>query len=130
MDSLPADSPTVSHPSFSPLRAWLVGATRFWEPNRIGYNLVLVGILGTWFLATWPHFRGAMTALHLFQFFVLGVLANVCYSAAYLVDLPLQRVFGGAVLARWRWAIWVVGTMFAMLVESYWIADEIFPFVK
>jgi len=30
---------------------------------------------------------------------------------------------------RQRWAIWVVGTLLAILFENYWIADEIYPFV-
>jgi hypothetical protein len=39
---------------------------------------------------TWPHFRGAFTWPSLLVLFVLAVLANVCYCAAYLVDIPLQ----------------------------------------
>jgi len=31
---------------------------------------------------------------------------------------------------RRRWILWLMGMMFAVLFENYWIADEIYPFVK
>jgi hypothetical protein len=105
-------------------------AVRFWEPRRVIYNVVLGTILAGWFVLTWPHFRPAMTAFHLMQFAVLGVLANVCYCAAYLVDVPLLQAGVGEGWKRGRWGLWTVGMLFAILLENYWIADEIYPFVK
>ena len=58
---------------------------------------------------------------------ILAVLANVCYCAAYLVDLPFQLSAAGSAWKRRRGALWVVGTLFAMLLASYWIVDEIYP---
>jgi len=58
---------------------------------------------------------------------ILALLANVCYSTAYLVDVPLQLTF--ATWPKYRWVLLLTGTLFAMLVENYWIADEIYPFV-
>ncbi|HEV3182792.1 MAG TPA: hypothetical protein VGY90_08245 [Steroidobacteraceae bacterium] len=46
---------------------------------------------------------------------VLGVLANVCYCAAYLVDIPLQYSSFRSPWRRWRWGLW--------------LADEIYPYV-
>jgi hypothetical protein len=43
------------------------------------------------------------------------------------VDIPLQLTF--ATWRKYRWALLLTGTLFAMLVENYWIADEIYPFV-
>ena len=103
-----------------------VRAARFWEPLRIGYNLVLVGVVVAWVIATWPHFRPALRLWALLPMGVLALLANVCYSAAYLVDVPLQQVTI-KFLAVWRWGVWIAGTLFAILLTNYWIADEIFP---
>jgi len=61
---------------------------------------------------------------------VLALLANVCYCAAYLVDIPMQRSALCAVWGHRRWGLWLVGTLFAVVVENYWIADEIYPIVR
>jgi hypothetical protein len=54
------------------------------------YNLVLIAVTAGWFVATWPHFRPALTLSSLLILSVLALLANVCYCAAYLVDIPMQ----------------------------------------
>jgi len=61
---------------------------------------------------------------------VLALLANVCYCAAYLVDIPMQGSPLSITWRRRRWGLWVIGTLFAIVVENYWIADEIYPFVR
>ena len=58
---------------------------------------------------------------------ILALLANVCYSAAYLVDISLQFTF--ATWRKYRWTLLLAGVLLAMLIENYWIADEIYPFV-
>jgi hypothetical protein len=58
------------------------------------------------------------------------MLANVCYCAAYLADLPLQHAPLGKGWIRWRWALWWAGMLFAVMLEWYWIADEIYPYVS
>jgi len=105
-------------------------AARFWELRRIFYNLVLFVVTVTWVVTTWPHFCPAFTLEIIPPLTVLALLANVCYSAVYLVELPLVRSTLQASWLRWRWALWVAGTLFAVVLENYWIADEIFPFVR
>lgn len=104
-------------------------AVRYWEVRRIWYNLILLGIAVTWVVATWPHFRPAMNMAALLRILVLAALANLCYSAAYLVDIPLQQSGSRAAWRRRRWALWLAGTVFAIGFANYWIADEIYPFV-
>jgi hypothetical protein len=60
---------------------------------------------------------------------VLALLANACYCAAYFVDIPLQRSSLCLVWKRWRLALWLAGTLFALVLANYWIADEIYPSV-
>jgi hypothetical protein len=110
-------------------RESLADAIRFWEPWRLAYNLVLTTVVVVWFAATWPHFRAAMTLPSLLLFSVLALLANACYCAAYFVDIPLQRSSLSFVWRRRRWGLWLTGTLFAVLLANYWIADEIYPFV-
>jgi len=98
---------------------FLADAIRYWEPRRIVYNLVLAAVVLAWVVLSWPHFRPSMT-----------LLANVCYCAAYLVDAPIQHSSLSIVWKRRRWGLWLLGTLFAILLASYWIADEIYPFVR
>jgi hypothetical protein len=61
---------------------------------------------------------------------VLALLANLCYCAAYLADLAIQNLLPNFAWNRSRWAIWSLGTLFAIVLESYWINDEIYPYVN
>jgi hypothetical protein len=118
-------SPVTSAPP--PFREVLTDAIRYWEPRRIGYNAFLAAIVPGWVVFTWPHFRDAFTWSSLLALFVLAVLANVCYSAAYLVDVPVQYSAFRDSWRRWRWALWLVGVLFAGAIAFYWVADEIYP---
>jgi hypothetical protein len=119
--------PSLPQPPLAPFRALLADAIRFWEFRRIFYNLVLSIVAVAWLVMTWPHFRPALTLPSLFLFFILALLANACYCAAYLVDIPLQHSPLAAVWRRRRWLLFLAGTLFAILLENYWIADEIYP---
>jgi len=102
---------------------------RFWEPRRLLYNTVLGIFVVAWIVATWPRFRPAFVLSSLPSLAGLALIANVCYCAAYLVD-PLIRHSAAAVRTRRRWGLWLLGTMLAVVVKNYWIADEIYPFVQ
>ncbi len=104
----------------------LSASARFWEPRRALYNLVLAAVAVVWLALDWPHFRPAITWSSLPKLALLALLANLCYTAAYAVDAGIQR-FATDSQQRWRWAFWLLGTLFAILVESYWINDEIYP---
>ena len=108
----------------------LPDATRYWERRRLWYNLALTALTAAWVVLTWPHFRPAFTLPSLARLLVLAALANVCYSAAYLVDIPLQESAFGAAWRRWRWLLLLFGTLFALGFACYWIADDIYPFVE
>ena len=113
----------------SPGSPELLATVRFWEPRRILYNSALTVVVLLWVIATWPHFRPAFTASALVAMLVLALLANVCYCAAYLADSAIQSLLPNAFWRRYRWAVWLLGTLLALVVENYWIADEIYPSV-
>lgn len=121
----PGSLPTAP-PPFSDV---LSDALRYWEPRRIGYNLALTLIVLGWVAFTWPHFRGAFTWSSLLALFVLAVLANVCYCAAYLVDVAVQYSAFRDTWRRRRWLLWLIGVIFASAIAFYWVADEIYPSV-
>ena len=104
-------------------------ALRYWEPRRIGYNGVLALVVLGWVVVTWPHFRSAFTWNSLMALFVLAVLANVCYCAAYLVDVPVQYSSYRSSWRRRRWVVWLLDVTFAAVIAFYWLADEIYPAV-
>jgi hypothetical protein len=108
----------------------LIGARRFWEPQRVIYNLVLTVIMAFWVLFTWPHFRPAINLNVLLLLFVLAALANICYSAAYFVELTIRGSANSVNLNRQRWLLWSMGMIFAVVLENYWIVDEIYPFAR
>jgi hypothetical protein len=107
-----------------------LSAPRFWEPRRLFYNLALSAVVLLWLVLTWPHFRPALALSPLLAMLVLALLANLCYSAAYLVEIPIQQLLPVEYWNRSRWAVWIFGTLFALLLENYWIADEIYPDVS
>ena len=105
-------------------------AVRFWEPRRILYNAVLTAVVLAWIVLSWPHFRPAFHWRTLAPLTALAGMANVCYCAAYLPDLAFQHSGAMAVANRGRWVLWVAGTLLAVLLANYWIADEIYAFVQ
>ncbi len=128
--ALPTQSQGLGKSPSGPFRAFLVDAIRFWEPRRLVYNLILAVVVVVWIVASWPHFRPALTLHSLLLLSILALLANACYCAAYLVDIAMQCLSLGDALRRQRWGLWLIGTLFAIVFENYWIADEIYPFVR
>jgi hypothetical protein len=105
-------------------------AIRYWERRRIIYNGILASVFLGWFVLTWPHFHEALTFQSLIFLIVFAIAANLCYSAVYLVDIPLQGSSLRAQWQRWRFGLWLVGACVAFVFTNYWIADEIYPYVR
>ena len=106
------------------------GAVRFWEKGRILYNVALCIVVMLWLALTWPHFRPAMNLVALAKMAVLALLANGCYCAAYVAEFFIQGAIPSGLWRRFRIALWIPGMLFALLLENYWIADEIYPDVQ
>ena len=110
------------------MREVLRDAIRYWELRRILYNGLLTAVVVGWVVISWPHFRGAMSLGAIPYLLVFAALANLCYCAAYLADVPMQFSVFQAAWRRWRWVLYLAGTLFAILLANYWIADEIYPY--
>jgi len=57
--------------------------------------------------------------------FILAVLANVCYCAAYLGDLFVQVSGFRAAWQSWRWVLFAIGVAFAAIITR-WFAIAFF----
>ncbi len=126
----PSQSQSFSNSPAGPFRKLLADSIRFWELRRLYYNLLLGLVTLAWLVFTWPHFRPALNLPSLLPLAALALIANVCYCAAYLADIPMQHSSLNAIWIRCRWVLWLFGTLFAILLANYWIADEIYPFVR
>ena len=122
-------SSSFAAPQSAEQRSIFADAVAYWERRRVIYNFLLAGVVITWIAATWPHFRPAFTWPSLGALLILAALAHLCYCAVYVADLPMQRSPFRNLWRRWRWSLWLIGTLFAIVFTNYWIADEIYSFV-
>lgn len=94
-------------------------AIRFWERGRILYNLALVAVVGAVFVFFWPHSREVLSVDLTQGLFLLAVLSNVAYCAAYPVDLFAQSSGYRATWLRIRWGLLAIGTLFACVIAQF-----------
>src|SRR5579872_3860128 len=91
----------------------LSNAVRYWEPRRILYNGVLAIVVGAIYVANLPTSRLDLTFDLIQGVFVLAVLANAAYCAAYVVDVLAQLTSFRPDWLRFRWALLLLGLTFA-----------------
>jgi hypothetical protein len=100
-------------------------AIGYWEPRRIVYNAVLTLIVVGYFAVNSPHSRAVVSFEGVLVVFVLAVLANICYCAAYLGDVFVQISGFRDAWQKWRWILFVIGTAFAAIITR-WVAITFF----
>ena len=94
-------------------------ALRYWEPRRILYNMLLGAIVAGYFIAALPRSRTLVTLDGVLWMIFLAVLANVCYCAAYVVDVFVQLSPLRETWLRLRWILFVVGLVFAGIITRF-----------
>ena len=100
-------------------REALTDAIRFWEIRRIAYNAILALVVVAAFVIYWPDSKRAISIERAQGMFILAVLANVAYCAAYLVDLPAQLSAFGSSWRRHRWILFAIGMLFAAIITRF-----------
>ena len=102
------------------LRESLTDAIRYWEPLRLAYNAVLAAIVLIYFGIGYPASRGEISVNSTLFIFLLAVLANVAYCAAYLIDLFAQSSGYRDTWRKNRWVLFVTGLLFAGVLTRFW----------
>jgi|SRR5229473_240593 len=100
-------------------REALSSSIRYWEPRRILYNAALLLVVCTVYFLNLPDSRNSLSLGHLQGLFVLAVLANVAYCAAYLVDVIAQLSAFQAQWLKFRWVVLLIGIVFAAVLANF-----------
>ena len=101
------------------LQDYFTDAIEFWENKRPIYNLVLAAIVLAYFARYYPGSKSVLSIDFGLQLFVLAVVANVAYCAAYVADVFVQSSGFREVWQRSRWMLFAVGTTFAAIITRF-----------
>jgi len=108
------------------LRDYATDAIKFWEPFRLLYNLALAAVVITYFTIGYPLSKSVISVDFCLGLFLLAVIANVAYCAAYIVDIFAQASGFREVWRQYRKLLFVIGTLFAAVITRF-VAMGMFP---
>jgi len=100
-------------------RESVTAAIRYWEPRRLIYNVVLAGIVLTYFGMNYPASKSTISVNSLLILFLLTVLANVAYCAAYPVDVFVSTSSYREQWRKYRWMVFLIGLLFAAIITRF-----------
>jgi hypothetical protein len=124
-DSLASRGPVEGF--FARLSVYAANALRYWEPRRVIFNGVLALVVAAEFLVAWPASRARVSVDTVLGLFLLAVLANIAYCAAYAADLFVQFAGLDAAWRRGRIVLLIVGTAFAAALTHFFAAGFLQP---
>jgi len=101
------------------LRESVTGAIRYWEPRRLVYNAVLAAVLLIYFGLNYPASKSILSVNLVFAVFLLAVLANVAYCAAYPVDVFVCASNYREEWRKYRWIVFIIGLSFAAIITRF-----------
>ena len=105
-----------------PFRAAFSSAVSYLEPRRLVYNGALILVVAGAFIAGLPDSTRVIGTEWMLLLFILAVLANVAYCAAYVPDVLLQLSAFRNTWLRFRWAQLAVGTLFGACLAYLLVA--------
>ena len=103
------------------LGAYIAEALKFWEPLRLLYNAVLFTVVLLHFRARSPESWSRLSFNVVLGLFVLAVLANIAYCAAYAVDIFVQL---SGLKRQWkvgRMVLFVIGALFGAVLAHFFV---------
>jgi hypothetical protein len=112
-------SPEVPTGFFARLSRFVANALRYWEPRRLIYNGALALVVIMDFLYALPASREALSVDLVLGLFILAVIANITYCAAYIADLFVQFSGLDEAWRRGRVALLTIGTAFAAVITHF-----------
>ena len=99
--------------------------SRYWERRSIAYNAVLLLVVLGSIAREWPLSGALIHFSSLLPLFLLAVIANICYTSAYVIDVPAQLSGFRSSWTKWRWILFAIDTLFAAALAFYWMGDEV-----
>jgi hypothetical protein len=116
MENLQPAPVTIERPEW---REVVTDAIRYWEPRRLLYNAILTTVVVICFSFNYPGSRTALTLDHAQGIFLLAVLANIAYCAAYLPDIFAQISGFRGQWRKSRWVLFAIGVTFACILARF-----------
>jgi ABC-type multidrug transport system fused ATPase/permease subunit len=101
------------------LRDYATEAIRYWEPRRLLYNFLLFVVVVLTLWPSLPSYKSVITIDSILWLFLLAVLANVAYCAAYFVDIFVQASAFRSQWQQFRWLLFTLGVAFAAVLTRY-----------
>jgi hypothetical protein len=101
------------------LKTIFTDSIRYWEIQRIIYNVVLALIVGICFYLGLPGSWENLSLDFLLGLFLLAVVANIAFCTAYLPDVFIQLSGLNDKKKYFRLAIFIVGLMFAAILTRF-----------
>ena len=83
------------------------------------YNAVLAVIVVVYFGINYPGSRSVISIDLALFLFLLAVLANVAYCAAYVVDIFAQASGYREQWRKYRWVVFIIGLLFAGVITRF-----------
>lgn len=105
----------------------VTAAIRYWEPRRLIYNFVLAGIVLIYFGLNYARSRSKISLDFALLLFLLAVLANVAYCAAYPVDIFISASGYREQWLKYRWIIFLIGLLFAATITRFFALGMLQP---
>jgi hypothetical protein len=109
------------------IRDYATDAIGFWERRRVAYNLVLSSVVVTYFVVGYPFSKTQLSIDFVLLLFLLAVVANVAYCAAYLVDIFAQASGFRELWRRSRWLLFAIGTTTAAILTRFVVMGMFHP---
>jgi hypothetical protein len=97
----------------------MTDAIHYWEPRRLAYNFVLATVVLACFWIAYPASKSILSVDSALVVFLMAVLANVAYCAAYVVDVFTQASGYRDLWRRYRWTLFAIGTAFAGVLTRF-----------
>ncbi len=101
------------------IRESATDAIRFWGPRRLVYNAALAVVVLIHFGIDYRTAKGSLSINLALFVFLLAVMANVAYCAAYLVDIFAQVSGYREEWRKYRWVLFIIGTVFAGIITHF-----------
>jgi hypothetical protein len=109
------------------LRDYVTDAMKFWERRRLVYNLALTTVVIIHFAIGYPASKAILSLDYVLGLFLLAVVANIAYCAAYVADIFAQASAFRELWQRYRWLLFAIGTTFAAIITHFIAMGMFYP---